>query len=312
MIALSATFPSENNIARRIFGDVFSKSSEITSIPVKIIDYKRSLMTFNKKSARENIKKTYLEDTIEYSCDEEVESEIQDGKTAEEYYSTTNSRERFLHDSSFEPLDDCDVVIHFSKRIPPLSSDYKGIVLCYTINSSVFASLYLSKVCKANVLLVREFDKSSYYIRKSDHIPKFSKDITFEDFKQLNIGEKCNNEKYMKEVEIIVGTFHRLKEGFNVENITWGICTKFVYSLPSRIQILGRVRRSSKNPLLNAHERIFFVASGKEPNNYYQLLKSSDEKYASANAHCSYDYESENVLFQDENYIYIADEKKSI
>ena len=56
-----------------------------------------------------------------------------------------------------------------------------------------------------------------------------------------------------KKISVICGCYHRLKEGISIENAVWGICTKFIYSTIARTQILGRIRRTSKNEAITNH-----------------------------------------------------------
>ena len=108
-------------------------------------------------------------------------------------------------------------------------------------------------------------------------------------------------------ISILCGCYHRLKEGISVENAVWGICTKFIYSPISRVQILGRIRRTSKNPEIANHKRIFLVNSGKVLTNEYLLLQRAKRfrtKMDYSKITTTYDFEYEKKVFEQENYIY--------
>jgi hypothetical protein len=122
-----------------------------------------------------------------------------------------------------------------------------------------------------------------------ENIRKEHKDM-FESIRVVDL------QKALPQVAIIVGTYHRLKEGFNCKNIVYGICTKFIWSETSRVQILGRIRRSSDDEALNKHDRYFFVCSGRIPSNLFH--HRPHEKIE-----VKYDLDFESQLFKNENYI---------
>lgn len=109
------------------------------------------------------------------------------------------------------------------------------------------------------------------------------------------------------DISILCGCYHRLKEGISVENAVWGICTKFIYSPISRVQILGRIRRTSKNPEIANHKRVFLVNSGKVLTNEFMLLQRAKKfhtKMDYSKIATTYDFEYEKKVFEQENYVY--------
>lgn len=274
MIALSATYPSNstlegknaNSRINKMFGSVFKCPSGITKIPVMYWDYR-----------------------------EHYERENDEGKVV------SGEEARGAFDGRYKPLDDYEAIKYFCDKINKegrikICPEYKGIVMTYTIDSSVYAALYMRKMWNCNVVLVRAADESSVLFEKDKDLDyEFDEGVVF---KNVEIGMKCDYKCVVDKCCIVVGTYHRLKEGFSVQNITWGICTKFVYNTIPRIQILGRIRRNSNNPELNKHERIFYVCSGSAPNtigipNYRGKHKTL------------YDFKAEMNMFKMENYIRI-------
>ena len=123
--------------------------------------------------------------------------------------------------------------------------------------------------------------------------------ITYGKLRKSKIGvciPSTNYHDVLPNVSIIVGTLQRLKEGFSVQNLTWGICTQFVWSSISRIQILGRIRRNSDDPELNQHPRIMYVHSGR-------ITSTLGNPNARRGHHVKYNMEYQQNAFRDENYI---------
>ena len=123
--------------------------------------------------------------------------------------------------------------------------------------------------------------------------------ITYSKLRKAKIGiciPSTNYHDVLPNVSIIVGTLQRLKEGFSVQNLTWGICTQFVWSSISRIQILGRIRRNSDDPELNTHPRIMYVHSGR-------ITSTLGNPNTRSGHHVKYNMEYQNNAFHDENYI---------
>lgn len=274
MIALSATYPSTstwqgreaNNRINKLFGSVFKSPSTITNIPVKVWDYRDHYQYMNKE-----------------------------GKLL------TGSEALGSFDSKYRPLTDTEAVEYFCDKIETegkikICPEYKGLIMTYSIDSSVYAALYVHRLWNCDVVLVRAAGEPCIYLEKDVDIDvEFDEMVTFKDVDKV-IGTRCDYKDVVDECSIIVGTIHRLKEGFSVQNVTWGICTKFVYNTIPRVQILGRIRRNSNNEELNKHERMFYVCSGTVPNtigipNYMGKHK------------INYDFKAENALFKFENYI---------
>lgn len=270
MIALSATYPHINSreykTLNKMFGKAFRAESTITQIPVYIYDYY---------------------DHYTRVCKEQtLKSEAARGQ----------------FDKQYKPLNDYECVEYYAKMINdqkmlnPNSTEFKGLIMTYQIDSSVYAALYVHKLWNCDTLLMRSVDEKSIFIASDQYLDyEFDYSITLNILLQDNIGKQCEYNDYVNDCAIIVGTFHRLKEGFSVQNITWGICTKFVWSTISRIQILGRIRRNSNNETLNKKKRIMFACSMQRPSNIGQPFARKPYKF-------TYDIDYENKLFAIENY----------
>ena len=140
--------------------------------------------------------------------------------------------------------------------------------------------------------------KSTRNTNKNNEIlrPQYQ-NITFENLLKQDIGIKLKSDDYFDVIDstsIIVGTIIRLKEGFSIQNITWGICTQFLYSSIARVQILGRIRRSSNDPELNERKRIMLVCSKK--------ITSLYDRKRHTNICVKYDINAETANFEFENY----------
>lgn len=276
LMALSATYPTEATADGRealvrlnkLFGSVFKISSRITTIPVSVWDYRDHYTKVDKST----------------------------GETL------TGEKALGTFDSKYYPLDDYQAIEYFCRKIHdehkiPITPKFKGIIMAYTINSSAYAAVYVHKLFNCNVVLVRSAEESCYYLEHDKGLEyEFTDDLTLQQLMSSGIGMKIDNyQEVVQQCEIIVGTEQRLKEGFSVQNITWGICTKFPYSTIARVQILGRIRRSSKDPELNAHERLFYVCSGTIPNTIGVPNWRGKHKIL-------YDLKGEEDLFRVENY----------
>ena len=287
MVALSATYPTEStnegkasiNRLNKLFGSVFKMKSEITKIPVHVWDYRDHYSKVNKKT------------------NEVITGEEALGK----------------FDGRYVPLDDYQSIEYFCNKISTIEPnkiticpEYKGLVVAYNINSSVYMALYVHKYFNCNVLLMRAADELVYLLEKDVNLDyEFDDEITLKKFNDDNVAKKLTDYRMkvggvpaVDTCSIIVGTLQRLKEGFSVQNITWGICSKFVYSTISRIQLLGRIRRNSNNPELNNHYRLFYVVSGTIPSTIGIPNWKGPNKI-------TYDLASEENLFKLENYIRI-------
>lgn len=283
MMALSATYPSQSTWQgkeaikriKKLFGSIYSTPSTITEIPVKVWDYR-----------------------------DHFERRDREGNTL-----TNNDARGGMFDSYYKSPSDYEVINFFYNKILEdeeivICPEYKGIVMTDLINSSVYAALHAHKIWNCNVVLVRAADECSYYFEK-DKNSDFKFDVTVSLSDIVGVGKACDYKNVVDKCSIIVGTYHRLKEGFSVQNITWGICTKFPYNTIPRIQILGRIRRSSNDEALNRHERIFYVCSGKIPS-------TLGNPYYKGKHRILYDFKFEENLFKMENCIRLKDDENEM
>lgn len=157
-------------------------------------------------------------------------------------------------------------VMNLLTNYPTLfTSKVKGLILTMNIVPSVNLARLIHNNIKTSILLVRAVNEPSYFIYPNDKFPKEvdSHDchdshaklvkLTLESLKNSNIQQVKSTDLpvYIDRANIIIGTLGRLKEGFNCEDIGWGVCANYVYSYLTRVQILGRIRRtiSRDNPL---------------------------------------------------------------
>lgn len=270
-IGLTASLPnpvsSDYKIIKTIFGEPIIFKSEITKIPVYYTDHR---------------------DLIEDRGFCDVNYIAMTDEQAFDYYS--------------------DIMIE--RNILP-SIDYKLIIITSSIESSIYCGINACVKFNLPTLIMRANNESSFYITP-ETIPDYYRDIEEQSEKpDYSLDELKHNKSLQKikhysdklnDVAIIVGTYHRLKEGFNCKNIVYGICTKFIWSDTSRIQILGRIRRNSTNVSLNHHKRLFMVNSGKIPSNLGH--RKPYEKIE-----IKYDLNYESKLFEKENYIKITEDE---
>lgn len=281
MIALSATFPPSTSLEfkriQKIFGKPFRISSNITSIPVHVWDYRDHYTRTVKRMGKDGIR-----EPITLS-----------GQDALGYF-----------DSSYEPLDDYDGIQFFINKLKEdgIEPDvnYKGIVITHNIDPSVYLALYIRKYMNCSVLLMRAVAEPSIFIsmdvdtNTKEYSAMLRESITLADVKgKFTEG---NYTDFVPRTAVIVGTDGRLKEGFSVQNIVWGICMKFPYSIICRIQILGRIRRNSDDPELNNKKRMFYVVSSRAPSTLGVPNLKFTPKY-------TYDFSTEDKMFKIENYI---------
>ena len=282
MIGLSATIPAkgtdDNALLCSVFGKPFKPNSIITSIPISVWDYRDSF--------------------------------------SDEDRGTCDCRYRPPNDFQFIKL-----ITNKLKQTPEaLTSKYKGIVMTSSINSSVWAALYLRRELNVNVLLIRAATEQNYYLNKT--IPpdfKFDTRVNVA-FINANIDAIGTKTKYFQnaltDAVIICGCHQRLKEGFSVENCTWGIITQFVWSPETRVQMLGRIRRWSCDVALNQQRRLFYVCSHKVPSNIYNIRKRSPRlpfTEVLRQAKIEYNFEHECKLYSRENIVkIISDDAPSL
>lgn len=281
MIGLSATFPSKSDdaykIIRKIFGDPVYSKSAIVNIPVYVCDN------------RDLIKSKLSKDTI-----------------YDNYY-----RAHVVQPADFIR----DVLNHknkmYNKYIEPTivkyNSSYCGFVIMEQINESIFAWIQFYLQYGKRCVLIRE-ESEGYYLLKGtipESIIKMETTINFQYIKKHEkFSEFCERIESLEGNDILFGTYSRLKEGISVQTAVWGICAKYIWSVQSRIQILGRIRRLSDNKELNEFPRYFLVNSGVIPNNLYIHRK---RKYIPLKV--LYDCEDEKERYKNENYIVITSEE---
>ena len=274
MVGLTASLPCrmspDYKIIHTFFGDPLKFKSKITNIPVQFFDIRNTITEKSRGKFDQNYKPMNDEQAFDYLLDKMIKQ----GKTP--------------------------------------TVDYKLIVMNSTIDSSIYCATMAAIKYNTKVLIIRANNEASMIISPSTLIglkPRnhtafdFNDQIyeyTYENFKKLELGIKIKKgihyKDHLKDVSAIVGTYHRLKEGFNCKNICYGICTKFVWSPTTRVQILGRIRRSSDDEALTNHERIFYVNSCKIPSNLFHRRPGQKIEI-------TYNREYEDELFKQENYI---------
>lgn len=280
MLGLSATYPKNNKLIERIFGVPKHIECSITKIGIEVWD------------------------TRDY---------IQKRGRCDMNYSPYSQQEALVYFLMHIPFmrDGTRIKVQpktLKPKIPPMEFDpieitpkFKGLVVTKNINESVWAALFVHKILHANVLLIRTNDVASYYFSMEKPVmDRVSQDVTYDDLSKFEWGTPCKYTEHIEEAEVIVSTTSRLKEGFSVRNLTWGICCQFMYSVPSRVQLLGRIRRSSEDEELNKRRRIFYVNSGIVPSDLYI------GKRKRSNPEPTYDWEFERELFERENIRYIS------
>lgn len=263
MIGLSATFPTgkTGELLGKLFGAKYSAKSSIVDIPIHVWDYR-----------------LHAGDRGNY----------------DQYYSPFSSE--------YESIRFLDEKMN-QDEIVTVCRTYKGIIMTDTISSSIYAALYMHHKYKQGVLIIRAHSEPSVYLPGDKYLDYiFDEQITLQDIIRDKIGIRTKlYQKYIEDCSIICGTLSRLTEGFSVQNITWGICTKFIYSTSRRIQMLGRCRRCSDDEELNKQKRIFYVSSGKAPTNLF----STSRLRGRIPIKITYDFDYEKSLFEKENYIMI-------
>jgi hypothetical protein len=286
MIALSATYPNPTTLSYkhflRMFGQPAKCPATITSIPVHIHDY----YDHYTPNAREGSR---------HRC-------------FDMFYTTL---------SDLEAVEDACNMIDKGCGIDVYDPKYCGIVMTYSILTSIQAAKYLHERYNVNILIVRTVDQPTVLLKKDttyDYssiwqlMPKES-EATDEDDGRFdtklllsnNVGEKYDYfSKGFAGISIVVSTVQRVKEGFSIQNAIWGICTKFVWSPISRVQILGRIRRNSTDPELNSKRRLMLCYSAKRPSN--AGIPGNRRK---GPLKWTYDMSYEETLFAAENYVRI-------
>jgi hypothetical protein len=301
MFALSATYPIDDknsmNIVNKIFGCVYNVNSIITDIPVTVWDYRDHYTRIFENHETGGIY------TLTHKRGDILSGEDALGK----------------FDSKYTPLNDYEFIEHIIENILKenpeepfnkieISQKFKGIIMTHSIDASVYTMLYVKNKLNCSVYLVRAAHENDYYIDESTIIPDIDKSFSLEDLGKvykdigvIKLKKNSINDEYINKSHIIVGTVARLKEGFSVENIVWGLCSSFMYSIIQRTQLLGRCRRLSSDDEINKHERIMFVCSGTIPSNYknpYRIRRKIKPTI-------TYNVELEKSIYKNENYIKI-------
>ena len=280
MLGLSATYPKDNKLIERIFGVPKHINCSITKIGIEVWDtrdyiQKRGKCDMNYSPYSQQEALVYFLMHIPF---------MRDGKRIAVQPKTLKPK---IPPMEFNPIE--------------ITPKFKGLVVTKNINESVWAALFVHKILHANVLLIRTNDVSSYFFSMEKPVmDRVSQDVTYDDLSKFEWGIPCKYTEHIEEAEVIVSTTSRLKEGFSVRNLTWGICCQFMYSVPSRVQLLGRIRRSSEDEELNKRRRIFYVNSGIVPSDLYI------GKRRRSNPEPTYDWKFERELFERENIHYIS------
>lgn len=106
-------------------------------------------------------------------------------------------------------------------------------------------------------VIVREATKGSFIVHSKDVGDDFCIDWILENCRKIKIREIDSSSAVG-----VFGCNARLKEGVNITSLTFGISTSFVWSVPFRIQLLGRIRRNEQDI-----KRFFITNSTAPPNN---------------------------------------------
>lgn len=291
LLALSATYPKDDISAKkifRIFGEVIKTTSTITETPISLFDLRDRFTERERGKCDVKYRHDVLDD---YDCIDYCLSNIQftrDGKVIK--CETSFDKDEKI---KLNPIE--------------ISKSLKGLIMTYSIDASVWTSLYLHHKLKCNILLIRSHGEKSYYFDKELYQDfDVRRDIQLADLGKLKIGEQLKDfNTRIDEAEIIVSTVQRMKEGFSNERIIWGITTQFPYSELSRVQIAGRIRRSSKIPEVIKAKRLMIVNSSIIPSTLFS--GGSFNKYAEV----TYSWQFENELFRHENINYISNHCES-
>lgn len=316
MLALSGTYPKESTIIAKIFGDHIRTESDITKIPVNVYDYHGISLTNIIKEARETfsdngVKKRSKKLKHLHDCTKELTLPIHD-------LSKLTNEQIISLDEAYIPLDDYEFIDYILPRLNKYDIspcvDFRGFIITNTIDSSVYAAVAIANKYDCNVILMRSVDEPSYIISPTEYTfdetsrETLTQDYLTEHYEKINMSKVSLMDVLNdRNVSVICGCYHRLKEGISIENAVWGICTKFIYSTIARTQILGRIRRTSKNEAITNHVRTFIVNSSGINTNEHKLLS------AARKAHCKmdrsklaplYDFLYESEVFSRENYVY--------
>lgn len=290
MIALSATYPTDLKsiyIIKYYFGTPMKIESSIRNTPIYIYDHHPH-----------NYNLTHFTGNELVSIDRRYE---------------TMNDECFIDKLLDNTLNIPSNILNYMRETLN-SSKYKTFIITSNIKSSVYAALRFSKEYNCKVILIRSSTEKSYLIDVSNsEINELFNDEHFVDFNISKLLAKVNAVKIddynmvLNESPIIVGCYHRLKEGISINQATFLICTLFIYSVIARTQILGRIRRTCNDIDIQQRIRYAIVNSGKIPTNEMELIIKR-EKYGRLQDNTiefKYDFKEECKTFEYENYIYI-------
>lgn len=315
LLALSGTYPKESTIISKTFGDYVRTESDITKIPVNVYDYHCTVLSNKLKEIREmfgdNGTKTRSKKLIKIN---EICKEIT--LPISRLSSLTNEQLISL-DAECSFFDDYEFIDYVLPELPKYEiqtcPEFRGFIITNTIDSSVYAAVATANMYKCNVLLMRSVDEPSYVITPSEYEFDESSRMTLtqdylSNYEKINMSKTTIPEVLQKyNISVVAGCYHRLKEGISIENAVWGICTKFIYSTIARTQILGRIRRTSKNPAISEHVRTFIVNSSGVNTNEHKLLNAARKAHTKmdrSKLEPLYDFAYEDTVFSRENYIY--------
>ena len=276
MVGLSATYPPQGeyyDIITSVFGTILTNKSTITDTPVYFYDLRDEYHKLHKDT----------------------------------------------YDRGYAPVDDYDFIINtingeykfYNDNIEPTIINEPtlcGFVITSSIKSSVYAWLmFHKKYPQKRCILIRDNNDGCYLLTNEvpNDIYTIGPLIDIDDIVKHPLFDTfvVKTNKY-DDGDILVGTYHRLKEGISVENAVWCVCTKFLWSISTRVQLLGRIRRMSNNDYINKYVRYFFTSSGKIPTNQGEII--AWQRYHRGKRpdklKIDYDLEIEQLVFENENY----------
>lgn len=317
MLALSGTYPKESTIISKIFGNYIRTESDITKIQVNVYDYHCTALT----TIINDIRKMYDDNAPKQRSKKlkALHELTKDIPLPISSVSSLSNEQLIALDERYNSLDDYEFIDYILPRLPSYditpSHIFRGFIITNTIDSSVYAAISTANMYKCTVMLLRSVDEPSYVITPSDCVieePRITLTQAYlqDNYERINISKQPLTSILEKHsVSVICGCYHRLKEGISIENAVWGICTKFIYSTIARTQILGRIRRTSKNEAISSHVRTFIVNSSSVNTNEHKLLNAARKTHTKMDRSKLaplYDFSYEDEIFAAENYIYKA------
>ena len=281
LLGLSATYPPSGeyyNMLNKIFGTILTNKSTITNIPIQFYDIRDDYHRDNKHD---------------------------------------------ILDQRYSPVDDYEFITNvltnqysfFNDNIEPTilnEPKLAGFVITSSIKSSVYAWIcFQKKYPTKRCVLVRDNVNGCY---------EFISDIPQELIKLgplIELGNITNHPLYntfckhssnYTDGQILIGTYQRLKEGISVENAVWCVCSRFLWSIATRVQLLGRIRRMSNNDYINKYPRYFLTCSSKIPTNQGNIInwKRTHRGKNPGKLKIDYDIDTEDMMFKLENYVRVS------